>query len=165
MRLLETYVYTDAAGHTWKAPKDAEIDGASIPRPLWAVVGGPFEGHYRKASVVHDVACELPHGDPWRSVHRMFYEAMRCAGVTPLRAKVMYAAVFHFGPRWGDDEGSRAFADRLDPHSMRKTAAQMTAYLRQKPNLNLIQLEELTPAELDKWHPHVDAHVVLDDDE
>jgi hypothetical protein len=30
----------------------------------------------------------------------MFYEACRCGGVGAVKAKTMYYAVFHFGPRW-----------------------------------------------------------------
>ena len=60
---------------------------------------GPFEGKYRDASVVHDVACEEKN-QSWQSVHRMFYEASRLSGVRWLDAKVMYFAVYHFGPRW-----------------------------------------------------------------
>ena len=30
----------------------------------------------------------------------MFYEACRCGGVPELQAKVLYAAVYHFGPSW-----------------------------------------------------------------
>ncbi len=35
------------------------------------------------------------------TVHRTFYTAMRASSVDVWRAKVMYAAVYHFGPRWG----------------------------------------------------------------
>ena len=30
----------------------------------------------------------------------MFYNACLCGGVEPLKAKTLYAAVYHFGPRW-----------------------------------------------------------------
>ena len=30
----------------------------------------------------------------------MFYEACRCGGVPEYKAKVLYAAVYHFGPKW-----------------------------------------------------------------
>jgi hypothetical protein len=75
------------------------VDGASIPRRLWALIGGPFEGRYRKASVVHDVECQTK-ANRWRDVHLMFHSAMLCDGVHPLKAKIMYGAVYHFGPRW-----------------------------------------------------------------
>ena len=36
----------------------------------------------------------------WRQVHRMFYEACRCGRTNVVQAKIMYYAVYHFGPRW-----------------------------------------------------------------
>ena len=36
----------------------------------------------------------------WQSVHEAFYNAMLASGVEKNKAKIMYAAVYHFGPRW-----------------------------------------------------------------
>lgn len=69
MMLLADYLYTDPASTSWLAPKGAEIDGASIPQALWSFIGGPFEGLYRKASVVHDVGCDEKKAE-WRAVQR-----------------------------------------------------------------------------------------------
>ena len=100
MKLLETFRYIDANGITWAAPKDAIVDGASIPQEFWPLIGGAFEGKYRNASVCHDVACdERTHS--WQDVHHMFYNAMRCSGVEDAKAKTMFLAVWNFGPKWG----------------------------------------------------------------
>ncbi len=99
MRLLATFSYVDPNGVTWTAPAGWIIDGASIPVFAWSVVGGPFNGKYRDASVIHDVACDQK-AQPWEMVHEAFYWAMLASGVEDWRAKVMYAAVYHFGPRW-----------------------------------------------------------------
>lgn len=99
MRLLGDFKYIDGNGKSWLASKDSIIDGASIPRVFWTLIGSPFVGEHRSASVVHDVAC-VEKTEPWNSVHRMFYDACRCGGVGETRAKIMYAAVYHFGPRW-----------------------------------------------------------------
>lgn len=99
MRLLETLVYVDSNGESWAAPAGAEIDGASIPQIAWSLVGGPYEGKYRKASVIHDVAC-VEKKRPWEAVHEVFYWAMLAASVDPVTAKSMYAAVYWGGPRW-----------------------------------------------------------------
>lgn len=64
------------------------------------MIGGPFEGPYSNASVVHDVACDQRQR-PWRDVHLAFYTAMLAAKVDSVNAKVMYGAVYQFGPRWG----------------------------------------------------------------
>ena len=98
MRLLENFGYTDPQGKLWIAPADSIIDGASIPQVFWSFMGGPFEGKYRNASVIHDVACDRKI-ESWKAVHRMFYYACLCGGVAPLKAKVMYWAVYHY-KRW-----------------------------------------------------------------
>ena len=40
---------------------------------------------------------------------QMFYNASRCGGVEAVMAKVIYAAVKYFGPRWGESRGQRPF--------------------------------------------------------
>jgi hypothetical protein len=105
MKLLEDFAYVDAAGKRWLAKKGLSVDGASIPRALWWS-GGPYEGTYREASVVHDVYCaENPKTASWQAVHRMFYEAMLTSGVEQTRALVMYGAVYRHGPRWPNPPG------------------------------------------------------------
>jgi hypothetical protein len=99
MRLIAPFSYVDPNGVTWTAPAGWVIDGASIPVFAWSVIGGPFNGRYRDASVIHDVACDQK-VQPWEMVHEAFYWAMMASGVEAWRAKVMYAAVYHFGPRW-----------------------------------------------------------------
>src|SRR6266536_2172098 len=56
MTLITELRYTDPQGVVWVAPIGSVVDGASIPRYLWSIMGGPFEGKYRNASVLHDVA-------------------------------------------------------------------------------------------------------------
>ncbi len=99
MTLLENFEYVDPLGRKWIAPKGHVIDGASIPRFAWTLIGGPFEGKYRDSSVIHDVGCDKRWAS-WQVVHEVFYMGMRTSGVEDWRAKVMYAAVYHFGPRW-----------------------------------------------------------------
>lgn len=99
MTLLNELRYTDPHGIVWVAPAGSKVDGASIPRSLWSLMGGPFEGKYRNASVLHDVAYEQ-HKHPWEDVDRMFYNAMRCSGVGALEAKTMYYALYKFGHHW-----------------------------------------------------------------
>lgn len=103
-RRMETVLdfgFLEADGLHWPVPRSTIVDGASIPQALWSLIGGPFEGKYRDASVVHDYYCSVRSAD-WQSVHLMFYRAMLVSGVAALRAKVMYAAVYFGGPRWSD---------------------------------------------------------------
>lgn len=99
MTLMNELRYTDPDGVVWTAPSGSVVDGASIPRSLWSVMGGPFEGQYRNASVLHDVAYER-HDRPWQDCDRMFYNAMRCSGVNAVEAKTMYYALYKFGHHW-----------------------------------------------------------------
>jgi hypothetical protein len=100
MKLVDHFAYVDPLGRKWNAPAGSIVNGASIPQFAWSIIGGPFEGKYREASVIHDVACRNK-DRPWQDVHEAFYMAMLASGVDTLKAKVMYAAVYHFGPRWG----------------------------------------------------------------
>ncbi len=102
MELLEDFFFVDAKGTSWQAPAGSIVNGASIPRILWPVVGSPFAGRYRRASVLHDVACQ-ERTRPWKKVHKMFYQAMRADKTPKAKAKQMYKAVRMFGPRWDED--------------------------------------------------------------
>lgn len=99
IRLLDNVYYTGPDNKNWIAPKGSTVDGASIPHVFWSVIGGPLEGKYRSASVFHDVAC-VKKNTRWQDAAMMFYTAMRCSGVSPQKAKVMYTAVYRFGPHW-----------------------------------------------------------------
>jgi hypothetical protein len=99
MELVEPFNYIDANGKRWTAPSGSVINGASIPSVFWSVIGGPFEGRFRKASVLHDAACDTQ-TESWQDVHRMFYDACRCSRVGIGKAQTMYWAVYQFGPRW-----------------------------------------------------------------
>lgn len=99
MRLEEDFVYIDDKGDEWIAPKGSITDGASIPKAFWSILGAPLSGKYRRAAVIHDVYCKnqlVPH----EQVHEVFYKAMLTDGVGPRKAKLMYFAVKHFGPKW-----------------------------------------------------------------
>jgi Protein of unknown function (DUF1353) len=99
MTLLSELRYTDPDGVVWIAPAGSVVDGASIPRSLWSLMGGPFEGKYRNASVLHDVSYDQ-HTKPWQQCDRMFYNAMRCSGVSGVEAGTMYYALRKFGHHW-----------------------------------------------------------------
>jgi hypothetical protein len=147
MRLLEPFAYVDSKGTRWEAPKDSIIDGASIPQIFWTTIGGPFEGQYRTASVVHDVACKVMK-HPWQAVHRMFFGASRLAGVSEIKAKIMFAAVFDFGPRWGADSGQRLIQNTPDMTRMRQ-------YIESHPDITLDQIEQLSATDLQRLEPTI----------
>ena len=113
MRLLESVEFTDSNGQVWEAPAGSIIDGASIPRFFWRVIGSPFVGLYRRATVIHDVYC-VTRSEPHEAVHAMFHEAMLADGVSEGKAKAMFEAVDHFGPQWDDLGEDLAVLDATD---------------------------------------------------
>jgi hypothetical protein len=100
MRLLQEFAFNDPNGKRWVAAAGYETDGASIPRAFWTLVGGPFEGQYREAAVIHDQYCSTK-TETWQATHRVFYDGMIASGVSPELAKTLYAGVLLGGPKWG----------------------------------------------------------------
>lgn len=99
MRVLERLLYVADGGTLWEAPEGSVVDGASIPRIFWRVVGSPFVGKFRRASVIHDVYC-VTKSRPHKEVHAVFEEMMRVDGVGSFKCKFMAWAVKLFGPKW-----------------------------------------------------------------
>jgi hypothetical protein len=97
--LKEPYGFVDPAGLEWDVPDGYKTDGASVPPALWAFYP-PFTGNYRSAAVIHDYYCDTK-SRGWQDTHKVFYFAMRAAHVDEKTAKIMYGAVYLFGPRWG----------------------------------------------------------------
>lgn len=156
MRLLDDFQYIDPLRENWVAPKGAVINGASIPHVFWSFIGGPFEGKYRNASVVHDVACqEKKHS--WQKVHQMFYGAVRLGGVGEASGKIMYGAVYHFGPRW-DVAPARALQDDADFLRMRE-------YIRRNSAISLEAIEKLTREFLKEVIPEVPRPIRIPPDD
>lgn len=92
MRLLEGFWYDDPAGRRWSAPKGSITNGASIPEALWSSVGSPYTGDYRRAAIVHDVACSTP-GVEREAADDMFYSACLAGGCSKIQAKALYLGV------------------------------------------------------------------------
>ena len=92
MQLLEDFWYLDPDGRKWLSHRNSIVDGASIPAALWSVIGSPYTGEYRRASIVHDVACDTP-GLPRRDADKMFYFACLAGGCSIRQARVLYAGV------------------------------------------------------------------------
>lgn len=97
--LAQDFAFEDAQRRIWSVPKGTLIDGASIPRPLWTLVGSPMTGKYREASVIHDHFCDNKRR-PWEQTHQVFYDAMVANGVDSATSRLFYFAVYRFGPRW-----------------------------------------------------------------
>jgi hypothetical protein len=104
-RLGRSFRFDDPNGLSWEVPSGTAVDGASIPRVFWALIGSPFTGRYLNASVIHDHYC-VTRSRTAHDTHRMFYYGMRARGVPPAQAKTMYWSVATFGPEWTLERGA-----------------------------------------------------------
>lgn len=102
-KLENEFRFKDPNGLLWLTPAGAEVDGASIPQFFWSFIGGPFEGPYISASVIHDQYCKTKERTA-HDTHRNFYYGMRAAEVPEWKAKLMHWAVETFGPSWKLDK-------------------------------------------------------------
>ncbi len=98
-RLVEDFSFVDPDHTDWQVPSGTCVNGASIPGPFWSVIGGPWSGKYRRASVIHDHYVRV-RTRGWQETHRVFYQGMLASGVSASQAKLMYYAVRRFGKRW-----------------------------------------------------------------
>ncbi len=158
MTLREDFFYVDPYNRRWSAPAGSVVDGASIPAAFWTIVGGPFEGRYRKASVVHDVGCHEMTAS-WEDVHRMFFDACVCGGVDLQTAKILYYAVYHFGPRWEPvvetvlethpDAQGQPVQEQVQRRGMRRTRPAPPTAEEVQQVVELIEEENPAPAVLE----------------
>lgn len=96
----------------WECCAGNVVDGASIPKWAWSIVGAPYSGKYRLSASIHDMYC--PSGweqnteavqitkesiDP-DTVHGLFAEMIKAEGVKGWRYYAMKWAVLFGGPRW-----------------------------------------------------------------
>jgi len=111
-RLVGQLSFKDSSGRNWIVPANTVVDGASIPAPFRPLMGSPWNGGYRNAAIILDYYSGRK-TRAWRDVHRVFYEGMISGGVEPLKAKLMYFAVYKFGPRW-EQKATRVLGTGFD---------------------------------------------------
>ena len=152
MQLIEDFWFEDRAGKRWDAPDKTFVDGASIPRPLWTLVGSPYTGDYRRASIVHDVACVAAGNDrsARKKADKMFFEACRAGGCSRWEATVLYIGV-RIGAWYG-----QALADGDTRPKLRRTSVdrQVEADFQEISELVLSQGE---PVDADLVEARTDA--------
>ena len=120
MRLEQSFKFIDPKGKSWPVPKGAVVDGASIPQFLWSVIGGPFSGKYRNASVIHDYYC-VKQVRTVRETHEVFYAAAVASGVGKGMAWVLYQAVNQFGPSWPSPRSLKTGCENLSEDNLSST--------------------------------------------
>ena len=77
-------------------------------------MGGPFEGKYRNASVLHDVSYEQ-HNRPWDGMrpHVLQRHALQRRGA--VEAGTMYYSLYKFGHHWKFELKKRRRSSRRSP--------------------------------------------------
>ena len=162
LQLREDFGYEDQTGKLWLARRGEVLDGASIPLVFRDIVGMPFVGDYRRASVVYDYYCQVM-SEPWRDVHRMFYYASLTEGVGEVNAKAMYAALYAGGLRW-EMPGSSCFKSchaaapslTWKPQVEAMDVRPVVEWIR-RANPALEEIDDRVDAALKKPGPHVFA--------
>ena len=101
MFLIEPLSFTNTR-RVWMAPVGTRFNGASIPKPLWPIIGSPYVTYARRISVLHDYYFTI-RTIPTIEVNQMFYDGCVADGVPVVKAKAMYEALMIFGIRWDED--------------------------------------------------------------
>lgn len=98
LRLVTALVVADGP-ITRTVPAGFRFDGASVPRPLWWLVGHPFTPRYWYPAALHDHDIAR-RAEPSPVVHARLGRALSAAGVQPRTARCFAWAARVFGPRW-----------------------------------------------------------------
>ncbi|MCK8495272.1 DUF1353 domain-containing protein [Spirosoma sp. RP8] len=152
MKVQKEFFYIDPKGRKWVAPAGSIVNGASIPAALWSMVGSPYTGEYRRASIVHDVACDDA-AVSRKEADEMFYHACLAGGCTLFEARVLYAGVrigaaFPDVRFWTEAVAARPLAVRgrfqptLTQESVQNTYREIAADIESRPEtMTFEQLE------------------------
>jgi hypothetical protein len=109
VRLLAPLLWEDPNGTRCEVPRDYVSDGASVPKILWSISGGPLDEAYVRAAILHDFQCDT-RAQTSDQVHERFYRGMRADNVSWLVARSFYRVVLGWGPQWtlsGDTDGNQ----------------------------------------------------------
>jgi hypothetical protein len=98
MKVLQEFTYCDTNNVKWTVPKGLIVDGASIPRILWTIMGSPFIGGHRRPSVIHDAYCKLEIRS-YEDTQKVFNEMMQVEGVGCIKRFFMRWGIKFFGPK------------------------------------------------------------------
>lgn len=98
MILEEEFYYIDKDQKKWLVPVGGELNGATIPRVLWSIIGSSYVGAYRRASVVHDFFVGEGNNpdvayQKRREADKMFFRACRTDGCSWRFAAKLYIGV------------------------------------------------------------------------
>lgn len=100
--LVADFNYIDASGFVWRIPSGTVVAGAALPKSVWSVIGGPWSGKYRKASILLEYLAETRITTSERT-YELYLEAMLNSGVEKNTALFLYYAARTGGPVWRED--------------------------------------------------------------
>ncbi len=146
MRLKEHFEFIDLNKYKWPAIPDDIIDGASIPKIAWTLIGSPYVGNYRRSAALHDSLYINQHDngsdDPRLAVDIVFYKGMRSDETSWLKAAIMYAAVRIFGKEYWD---TKAYSTdtRQAENAFKK---EIVPWLEDGENKTLIEIDKACEA-------------------
>lgn len=160
MRLAEPFSYQQSKGKVWKVPQGHVIKGRGMPPLFRDLIGQPFYGGFRKASIVYDHATQEM-TQPWDEAQRMFYEASMAEGINESEAKAMYMLLRAQGSRW-EVPGSRCYGSchgKTEPLLWRPAVdevvvSELLGWVR-RDNPSLLQIEQLAETAVLDRGPHV----------
>lgn len=99
MRLVEPFAYRQPQGKVWAVPGGHLVKGRGLPPLFRDLIGQPFNGGFRKSSIVYDYATQKM-TEPWDDAQHMFLDATGAEGVTQAESKAMYMLLRAQGSRW-----------------------------------------------------------------
>lgn len=155
-RLAERLDFIDAQGWNWNAPEKSLTDGASIPEIFVPLIGFPNEPRFVNAAALHDAYCGVGnengpvyHSKTWQEVHRLFYDALVASGTPDTKAKIMFAAVWLGGPRWGPYGTPDLALDNVPTEEKKEAFLKAKAFIEdEKPDMP--RLVEFLDKEVEK---------------
>ena len=96
-----------------RIPKGFCWDGASIPRPVWSIIGDDTEPDFWVPSLIHDWMY-LTHCETRANADECIYQALGQCDVSSWRAHVIWGAVRAFGGFvWGITADDKAQISRI----------------------------------------------------
>ncbi|MBX2810666.1 MAG: DUF1353 domain-containing protein [Myxococcales bacterium] len=95
------YFKIESPSHTseHRIPKGFSFDSASIPRPFWSIVYGPYHPHVVRASLIHDYFY-YTHTISRKEADDTFIQVLYADHVPTPRAILMWLGVRLFGRRY-----------------------------------------------------------------
>ncbi len=99
--LIEDMIFYDKNGIEWFVPAGAIVNGTSIPKILWPIMGSPWVGYARRASIPHDYYYQSREHEK-DLVDDMFYEAAIYDGVPHIKAHAMLLGLQITGSTWAE---------------------------------------------------------------